>query len=822
MTAELGQLQGRLAAPTLLVTKLHPPFVPAQVVTRERLFGRLREAQRARLSLVACPAGFGKSTLLAAWREHESRERPVGWVSVDEGDNDAVVLWLHVVEALARVCPQLDGGALAATFAAAPHVEVALPRLVNALAEQPPVALVLDDFHRLTSRSTRETVAWFVDRLPPNVQLVIASRTDPALPLGTLRARGQLLELRADDLRFSREEADEFLNERLELELTEEDIALLVGRTEGWPAGIYLAALSLTGKDDKSALVREFDGASAHVVDFLAGEVLAGFEPELQTFMLRTSVLERLCVPLCDAVLGAPGAAATQAAAAIPDLAAAADADPAPGSAAALATLAHSNLFLIPLDDQRRWYRFHHLFAQILRLELERREPGTAPDLHRRAFHWHAASGTTGEAIHHAVAAGEFDAAGVLISESWNEHANAGRIRSILEWLDAFPETVLGCNHELLLVKAWAAAMVGRRDDELAALDQALALPNPPTGPLRDGFGSFEASVVLLRATFAWGDVSAILKDGARSAELEPPGSPFRPVTTWALGWGHFCNGDLDEATRWLEETTRIAPPAEQWIVGLAAMGDLSLIAGMRGHRDEQLRIATEAMDLMHEVGLADAVEIGEVHTAYGVALAAHGRHIDAKPHLEHGVFVRRIWAQDLDLIDGLLGLAPTVAALGDARRADELLEESAMLVDRCADPGALPARLAEARAIVRAATASGLATTSGVASTSPPSTARRVMQLAQQPAARPEPTAANPADPEPAPHARAALPEPLSERELVVLRLLRSGLSEREIGNELFISFNTVHSHVKSVYRKLGVSSRAAAVARASDEQLF
>lgn len=751
MASELGQVQGRLAAPTLLVTKLHPPYVPAQVVTRDRLFGRLSEASRARLSLVACPAGFGKSTLLAAWREHESRERPVGWVSVDEGDNDAVVLWLHVVEALARVCPELDGGTLAATFAAAPHLEVALPRLVNALAEQPAVALVVDDFHRLTSRTARETVAWFVDKLPPNVQLVIASRTDPALPLGTLRARGQLLELRADDLRFSADEAEEFLNERLELGLTDDDIALLVGRTEGWPAGIYLAALSLTGKDDKSALVREFDGTSAHIVDFLAGEVLAGFDPELQTFMLRTSVLERLCAPLCDAVRGEPN------------------------SAGALATLATSNLFLLPLDDQHRWYRFHHLFAQILRLELDRREPGAATELHRRAFNWHTASGTTGEAIHHAVAAGEFDAAGLLICESWNEHANAGRIRSILEWLDAFPEPVLAAGHELLLVKAWASAMLGRRDDQLATVEQVLALPNPPTGALRDGFGSFEASVVLLRATFAWGDVGAILTDGARSAELEPPGSPFRPVTTWALGWGHLCNGDLSEATRWLQETTRIGPPAEQWIVHLAALGDLSLIAGMRGDRDAQLQIATEAIDLMHDVGLADAVEIGEVHTAYGVALAAHGRHAEARPHLEHGVFVRRIWAQDLDLIDGLLGLAPTVAALGDQRRAEDLLDETAAIIDRCADAGALPARLVDARAAVAAA--------------APP---------------------------------RRALAEPLSERELAVLRLLRSGLSEREIGNELFISFNTVHSHVKSVYRKLGVSSRAAAVARANDEQLF
>lgn len=773
MAGESHETAGRPSAPALLVTKLHPPFVPAQVVTRERLFAQLRGARGTRLSLVACPAGFGKSTLLAAWREYESRERPVGWVSIDEGDNDAVVLWLHVVEALARVCPDLDGSSLAASVASAPHLEVALPRLVNALAEQPPLALVLDDFHRLTSKATRETVAWFVERLPPQVQLVLASRTDPALPLGTLRARGQLLELRADDLRFSVEEASEFLNDRLQLELAADDIALLVGRTEGWPAGIYLAALSLTGKADKSALVREFDGASAHVVDFLAGEVLAGFEPELQAFMLRTSVLERVCAPLCDAVLDETGAAD------------------------ALAALSHSNLFLIPLDDQRRWYRFHHLFAQILRLELDRREPGLAPELHRRAYAWHSEFGTTGEAIQHAVAAGEFYDAATLISTTWNEHANVGRVGSVLEWIDAFPAEILAADQELLLVKAWASAMLGSRDDQLSSLDQALALGDQVGGPLRDGFQSVEASVVLLRATFPWGDLSAILENGARSAELESVGSPFRPVTTWALGWGHYCNGDLDQAERWLRETALIAPPAEQWIVGLAAMGDLSLIAGLRGDHDEQLRRAVETYELMHDRGLAEAVEIGEVHTAMGTALAAHGRHDEARPHLEHGVFVRRIWAQQLDLVDALLALAPTVAALGDPTRARALLDETAAILASCASVGVLPERLAAARAAVEAA----------------PPVARVV-----EPATTTRPTDA----PATGATTEAVRPEPLSERELVVLRLLRTGLTEREIGNELFISFNTVHSHVKAVYRKLGVTSRAAAVARASDEDLL
>ena len=340
--------------PTLLLTKLHPPFVPAQTVARERLFARLGEGRGRRLTLVACPAGFGKSTLLAAWREHELAHRPVAWVTLDGGDDDTVVLWSHIVEALCRACPGLAHEELAAAAAGAPLLEVALPRLVNALLEQEDVVLVLDDFHRLSVRPRATASPGSSSTCPRR-----SSSCSPPAP--TRRSRSarcaptaSCVELRADDLRFTLDEAGEFLNARLGLELAADDVELLVARTEGWPAGIYLAALSLTGKDDKPALVRAFDGTSAHVVDFLSTEVLDGFEPELQAFMLRTSVLERLCAPLCDAVVGEPV------------------------SAAALESLARTNLFLLPLDDRREWFRFHHLFAQLLRVELERREPASS------------------------------------------------------------------------------------------------------------------------------------------------------------------------------------------------------------------------------------------------------------------------------------------------------------------------------------------------------------------------------------------------------------------------------------------------------------
>ena len=740
---------GRLDAPILLVTKLHPPSVPAQTVARERLFERLRDGRELKLSLVACPAGFGKSTLLAAWRERESLDRPVAWLTLDEGDNDAVVLWSHAIEALGRVCPGLDRATSAALVASSPLLEVVLPRLVNALAEQDDVVLVLDDFHRLSSASARESVAWFVDRVPSTVQLVLSTRADPGLPLGALRAHGQLLELRADDLRFTTAEADEFLNGRLGLELAAADVELLVSRTEGWPAGIYLAALSLAGKEDKPGLVRAFDGTSAHVVDFLSSEVLGAYEPDMQAFMLRTSVLERLCAELCDAVLGTPT------------------------SAGALASLARTNLFLVPLDDRRRWFRFHHLFAQLLRVELERREPDVAAGLHRRAYEWHSAFGTTDEAIHHAVAARAFGEAGQLIAATWIDYVNAGRTDSVLDWLVRFPDELLGADARLLLVQAWASALRGREQDMRRALARVRELGGLEAGPLTDGFASLESSVSVLGAAFAWGDVSASLAAGARSAELEGRDAPWRPVVSWALGWGHYCNGELDLAERWLTETATLAPLADQWIVGVGAIADLSLIAGMRGRRADQLRLATEAVDLARERGLLEACEVGEVHTAHGMALAAQGRREEALPALEQGVFLRRIWGQPLDLVDGLIALAPATAAVGDRERAAELFREAEEILAGCPDAGVLPVRLAAAK---RAAGA-GRAAAAGAE---------------------------------------------LSERERTVLRLLSSGMSEREIGRELYLAFNTVHSHVKSVYRKLGVSSRAEAVARAKEQRLL
>ena len=427
------------SGPVLIATKLRPPAVRDRVVPRERLLERLRSGSGLALSLVACPAGFGKTTLLAAWREAEAARKPVGWLTLDKDDNDPVVLWSYVFEALRRACPAISLPASPQLAGAAAIVHMMLPRLVNELDDLGEVTLILDDFHRLSDGPARESIAWLVDHAPPTFQLVLSTRTEPDLPLAALRAHGELLELRTDDLRFTSEEADAFLNGHLALGLTPGEVNGLVERMEGWPAGLYLTALSLRRTADRHGFVNDLGASSRHLIDFLETEVLQAHDPPVQELMLRSSILDRLSGPLCDAVLEQQH------------------------SGPMLDALSSSNLFLISLDDEGGWYRFHPIFAQLLRVELERREPGTAPALHRRAYAWHRDHGMTGEAIAHAIAAGAHAEAAELVEGSWVSYANACRYDTVLAWIRQLPEEVLSGSAGLLLVKAWMLSLGGSR-----------------------------------------------------------------------------------------------------------------------------------------------------------------------------------------------------------------------------------------------------------------------------------------------------------------------------------------------------------------------
>lgn len=728
------------AAPALVLTKLRPPAVRRQWVARERLLDGLRPEPGVRLIALIAPAGSGKTTLLATWLEIDATRRPMGWVSLDDADNDPVVLWSHVLESLRRVCPSFETSRVPERVAAGGITDAFLADLVNGLTEQGDVVLVLDDFHRILSGPSRDSLGWLVEHAPPSFQLVVSTRSEPALPLAALRAHGELLELRAEELGFTGEEADVLLNDRLDLGLPRNEIDELVKQTEGWPAGLYLAALSLRGVDDRHAFVSRFGGTHRHIVDFLVDEVLDSHEPALQKLMLRCSVLKRLCGPLCDALLEGDG------------------------SGEQLTKLASTNLFLVPLDDHGQWYRFHHLFGQLLRVELERREPGLAPTLHSRAYAWHRNHGSVDEAIEHALDAGSFDEAGDLISARWLDYVDVCRQASILAWLDRFPCPVLESSAVLLVVKAWILAMCAMREEAAETMAALERLQPPREGPLPDGARSVEASMATLRATLPFGDVGTGFQNAIRASELEKPQSRYWPVICWSRGVGHFFRGELTEAAPWFADAARAGPSAGMWLISGSALAYRSFIAEAQGDIEQQRLFAEQATQLARERGIVEVN--GEVPLALGASLAARGQLEEARSLLAEGVMVLRSHGQPIDLAYALVRQVPVLRALGAHEEASAAVAEARATVDSCLDPGILEGWLSALEKSPREGSRQG--------------------------------------DCE------------LSQRELGVLRALTGPLSEREIGRELYVSHNTVHSHTRSIYRKLGVSSRAEAVERA------
>ncbi len=724
--------------PMLIATKLRPPAIRDQVVPRERLLEQLRPGSDPALTLVICPAGFGKTTLLAAWYQAETARRPVAWLTLDEADNDPVVLWSYVIEALRQVCPAVSLPALPQLAEAARVTDVVLPRLVNELNGQGEVVLILDDFHRL-SGAALDSVAWFIEQAPSGLRLVLSTRVEPILPLALLRARGDLTELRLGDLRFTPGETDEFLNGRLGLGLGRQDVEALVDRTEGWPAGLYLAALSLSRDADRHDFVTRFGTSpSRHVNDFLKAEVLQAHDPPTQALMLRSSILGRLCGPLCDAVLEQQD------------------------SAVMLDELARTNLFLVPLGDQGGWYRFHPLFAQLLRRELGRRAPGIVPALHRRAYSWHRDHGTAEEAIYHAIEAGEYAAAAELVEASWGKYRNNGGYRTVLGWLGRFPDEILAGDIRLLLVEAWVLTWGAMKKQAARAIAAAERLSDSGAGPLPDGFSSVEASLTTLRAAFPWGDASAQLEYGLRAAKLEGPGSPWRPMACWAVGMGLYLQGEFGAADRWFAESQMLAPSSARWLEAGSSLACRSLIAGEQGRGDYQRLLAETAVALIREHGVEETC--GQEWLALGASLAARGLTADALPAIERATAVMRSAGQPTSLAMALLRQVPVLRALGERERADAVIAETSSVIASCPDPGILVGQLTAARRSPRSAVRPG---------------------------------------------------QNLTVRERKVLRLLKSGLNEREIGLELYVSRNTVHTHIQAIYRKLAVSTRADALER-------
>jgi LuxR family transcriptional regulator, maltose regulon positive regulatory protein len=552
-------------------TKLHVPRVRCGAVERRGLWDRLDSHPGA--TLVVAPAGFGKSTLLAQWRP--AAGQPVAWLSLDEGDNDPVLLWSYIVAAL-------DGPEAAPAGRPSPDIlGTVVPGVLNRLdLSGDAIVLVLDDYHAITNPACHRSVELLVQRLPANVRLVIATRAEPPLGLGRLRATGQLQVLGRDDLSFTRAEADHLLNADLGLDLGAEAVQVLHERTEGWPAGLYLAYLSLRDAPDREAAVAEFRGSSRNVVDYLTEVALDTLTPATRDFMVETSILDRLCGPLCDAVTGRDDSA---------DL---------------LEDLARANHLVVPLDDHRVWYRYHRLLVDLLRDELDRhRTSRLRRQLHGRASGWLAGTARTGEAIRHAVAADDLERATELIATSYVPTIEWGGYATVAGWLDAFPRSAVVRDARLSVAEAWAMSFLNEPKLAEAALANALAAGY--VGPLPDGASSVEASAALVRAGFPQGDVGAMLAAARRAFEREAErDSPWKVTVHVQLGWALRLVGRPREARPLLERGAALAPLGEQWLDALGARCLLAWLALDIGDAGQAEGWARDALELAGSRGL--------------------------------------------------------------------------------------------------------------------------------------------------------------------------------------------------------------------------
>src|SRR6266699_209922 len=522
----------------LLATKLHVPGARPGLVARPRLAEALGEGLARGMVLVCAPAGFGKTALLADWVR--SGNRRVAWLSLDAGDNDPVRFWRHVLAALDRARPGIGERVPALLGPPPSSFEGLVTALINELAAQPgedEIVLVLDDYHLVDAQQVHASLAFLLEHLPPGLRLVVASRSDPPLPLARLRAGGQLAELRAGELRFTAEEAAVLLREGTGADLPGAAAAALAARTEGWAAGLQLAALSLRGQADPAGFVAAFSGSHRYVLDYLAGEVLDRQPEEVRAFLLQTSVLERLSGELCDAVTGRTDGQAM------------------------LEQVERANLFLVPLDEVRGWWRYHHLFADLLRARLKQQQPGRVAALHHNAAAWCEEHGLADDAVRHALAAGDTTWAARLIERHFDETFWPGERATVQRWLAALPAELADTRPRLCLVRAVLALAGSDAEGAGPQLDAAeRAFTDATDEPFEPSAGkaasllvNVPAGIALGRAYLAHlrGDAEQTIALARRAlAELDEGEWMLESVTRWYLAVAEWLRGNPAEAER--------------------------------------------------------------------------------------------------------------------------------------------------------------------------------------------------------------------------------------------------------------------------------
>src|SRR5262245_20574190 len=510
---------------------MQAPRVPSRHVPRPRLLELLDSGREHSLTLVCAPPGYGKTALLAEWRERECEHRPFAWLTLDRDDVDPVRLWAHLIWAIRETSPEVEGPRpVTADLYPYNLLEGILPRLLERLADMPGErVIVLDDYHLTDNELWDASLDFFLDHLPLNVQLVVASRSAPRLPLGRLRAHGELLEIGADDLRLDEREAGEVARSVLGSPLPGSDTATLVERCEGWPAGVHLASLSLKHASDSHSSIESLAGDNRYVFDYLKHDLLDRLPDEIRAFLRQTSILSRLSAPLCDVMRGTTA------------------------SRRLLEGAEHANLFLIPLDERREWYRYHRLFADVLRRDLEETEPESVPVLHLRASGWFEQHGDAEESIAHAIAAREARRASDLVSRHAHAIIRSGRIAMLTGWLDELGWEEALADPQLAIIRALA---VGELNSSSDAIESWLSIAENGSldGPLASTMPSLEFGASLVRARFLLGGVARATEAGRRASSTAEAGTEWRLDALFAHGQALYLNGQASAARKVLEQ----------------------------------------------------------------------------------------------------------------------------------------------------------------------------------------------------------------------------------------------------------------------------
>jgi LuxR family transcriptional regulator, maltose regulon positive regulatory protein len=896
----------------ILTTKLHIPQSRPNVVLRPRLIEKLNEGLNGRpgfgrkMTLISAPAGFGKTTLVSGWLA--TCQYPTTWLSLDEGDTELQRFLVYLVVALQTVNPDVGQDMLGALQSPQlPPIESLLSALLNEIsAASHEIILVLDDYHQIDSKAIDQALTFLLEHLPPKMHLVIVSREDPALPLSRLRARSQLTELRAVDLRFTSAEASEFFNQMMALNLSAEDIAALEIHTEGWIAGLQLAALSMQGNQDIAGFIQSFSGTHRFILDYLLEEVLERQPESIQRFLLQTSILNRLCGPLCDVVLNTASGSSQK----------------------TLEYLDHANLFIIALDNKRRWYRYHHLFGDLLRQRLS--QELTAEEItqnHIRASEWYEANGDRADAFHHAIAAKDFGRGAVLAEMAWQGMNESFQNAAWLGWVKQLSEPLVRTRPVLCTQIAWSLMDAGDVDASEARLQDAERLLNGPAEEMviveQAQFRALGGRIAFARAYNAQslGKISDTLKYAEQALKLTPvEGEYLRAQTKAILTSAHWAGGNLDAAYNAMHDWMLNSLKAGNYIFSIASAHGLAEILIAQGHLQEALRTYEQSLQLAaahgrevqgltahHHLGLAMLnLEMGneeiagqQLQTGLRVGTSctladwpyhksvtqAHWKEFEgdfdaalewleeakrvyvrtlmpdtqpvealkARIYLKQGRLSKaRNWVQEHGLAkDDDLGylrefehltLARVLVAEYQSSRAEGVIRDALHLLDRlladaeagqrtgsvieililqalaydahghrakAVDPLRRAVALAEPEGYMRIFVDEGTAMAELLAGLNEASGTAKdyahkiliALEKKNELLTTPQP-----------------LIDPLSERELEVLRLVAQGLSNEKISKMLYLSVNTVKGHNLRIFGKLQVKSRTEAVARARE----